>query len=338
MALVSTEELRSAGLGKAVVAVLGYGSQGRAQALNLRDSGVSVIVGLREGSPRRSRAEEDGLRVENPDVAVAGADLVAMLVPDEAQPGLYADVIDLHLKPEGALVFAHGYNIHYQLIEPRADLDVILVAPSGIGEQVRARYEAGHGTAGFVAVHRDASGQARNRALGYARALGEGRVAVIETTFAEEVETDLFAEQAVLVGGLTELITEAFGTLTDAGYQPEIAYFCCLEEVKLMADLIYEQGLASLWDSISSTAALGGLQVGPRVINEQSRKAMREALSGIRAGEFAADLARENREGFPQLEAARKKLREHPIEAVRSRLRALAEGGGVGPGGDKMAS
>lgn len=338
MALVPAEELRSASLGNAVVAVLGYGSQGRAQALNLRDSGVSVIVGLRENSPRRSRAEEDGLRVETPSDAVAGADLVAMLVPDEAQPGVYAEVIDSRLKPGGALVFAHGYNIHYQLIEPRADLDVILVAPSGIGEQVRARYEAGHGTAGFVAVDQDASGQARSRALAYARALGEGRVAVIETTFAEEVETDLFAEQTVLVGGLTELITEAFSTLTNAGYQPEIAYFCCLEEVKLMADLIYEQGLASLWDSISSTAALGGLQVGPCVVNEQSRQAMREALSGIRGGQFAADLAREGREGFPQLEAARKRLREHPIEAVRRRLRSVAESEGVGPGGDKMAS
>ena len=338
MALVPAEELRAASLGNATVAVLGYGSQGRAQALNLRDSGISVIVGLRAGSPRRARAEADGVRVESPEAAAAEADLVAMLVPDEVQPDVYGTVVDRHLRRNGAMAFAHRYNIHYGVIEPRADLDVILVAPSGIGEQVRARYEAGHGTAGFVAVHRDASGQARNRALGYARALGEGRVAVIETTFAEEVETELFAEQAVLVGGLTELITEAFGTLTDAGYQPEIAYFCCLEEVKLMADLIYEQGLASLWDSISSTAGLGGLQVGPRVVNEESRQAMREALSGIRAGEFAADLARESREGFPQLEAARQRLREHPIETVRSRLRALAEGGGVGPGGDKMAS
>lgn len=338
MALVPAEELRSASLGNAIVAVLGYGSQGRAQALNLRDSGVPVIVGLREGSPRRARAEADGLRVESPAAAVAGADLAAMLVPDEAQPEVYAGTVDPHLKHNGALVFAHGYNIHYRLIEPRADLDVILVAPSGIGEQVRARYEAGHGTAGFVAVERDASGQARSRALAYARALGEGRVAVIETTFAEEVETDLFAEQAVLVGGLTELIKQAFTTLTEAGYQSEIAYFCCLEEVKLMADLIYEQGLASLWDSISSTAAFGGLQAGPRVVNEQSRQAMREALSKIRDGRFAADLARETRAGFPQLKSARRRLREHSIEAVRSRLKAQAESGGVGPGGGKMAS
>ena len=338
MGLVPAEELRSASLGKATVAVLGYGSQGRAQALNLRDSGVSVIVGLRTDSPRRARAEVDGLRVESPEAAAAKADLVAMLVPDEVQPDVYGTVVDPHLRRHGAVIFAHGYNIHYRLIEPRADLDVILVAPSGIGEQVRARYEAGHGTAGFVAVGQDASGRARARALAYARALGEGRVAVVETTFAEEVETDLFAEQAVLVGGLTELITEAFVTLTEAGYQPEIAYFCCLEEVKLMADLIYEQGLASLWDSISSTAAFGGLQVGPRVVNEQSRKAMREALSRIRDGRFAAGLARETREGFPQLEKARQGLREHPIEIIRNRLRALAESGGVGPDGDKMAS
>ena len=338
MALVPAEELRSASLGEAAVAVLGYGSQGRAQALNLRDSGVSVIVGLRAESPHRARAEADGLRVQSPAEAVAGADLVAMLVPDEAQPEVYAAVVEPNLKHNGALVFAHGYNIHYGLIDPRPDLDVILVAPSGIGEQVRARYEAGHGTAGFVAVDKDASGEARTRALAYARALGEGRVAVIETTFAEEVETDLFAEQAVLVGGLTELITEAFTTLTEAGYQPEIAYFCCLEEVKLMADLIYEQGLASLWDSISSTAAFGGLETGPRVVNEQSREAMRGALSRIREGRFAADLAREIRGGSPRLESVRRSLREHPIEAVRGRLRALAESGGVGPGGDKMAS
>jgi len=338
MALVPSDELREADLGEATVAILGYGSQGRAQALNLRDSGVSVIVGLREESPRRARARDDGLRVEKPESAVAGADLVAMLVPDEAQPAVYAEIVEPALKPGGALVFAHGYNIHYGLIEPREDLDVILVAPSGIGEQVRARYEAGHGTAGFVAVEHDASGQARKRALGYARALGEGRVAVIETTFTEEVETDLFAEQAVLVGGLTELITKAFTTLEEAGYQPEIAYFCCLEEIKLMADLIYEQGLASLWDSISSTAAFGGLQVGPNVINDESATAMREALSRIRDGQFAANLAREIREGSPQLENARQKLREHPIEAVRSRLRALAKSGGVGPGGGKMAS
>jgi len=338
MALVPAEELRSASLGEATVAVLGYGSQGRAQALNLRDSGVSVIVGLRAGSPHRARAEADGLRVQSPAEAAAGADLVAMLVPDEVQPDVYATAVEPNLRHNGALVFAHGYNIHFRLIEPRPDLDVILVAPSGIGEQVRARYAAGHGTAGCGAVAHDASGGARTRALAHARALGEGRVAVIETTFAEEVETDLFAEQAVLVGGLTELITQSFATLTEAGYQPEIAYFCCLEEVKLMADLIYEQGLASLWDSISSTAAYGGMETGPRVVNEQSGQAMREALSRIRDGRFAADLARDARAGFPRLQSARRSLREHPIEAVRDRLRALAESGGVGPGGDKMAS
>ena len=338
MALVSAGELSAATLGNAVVAVLGYGSQGRAQALNLRDSGVSVVVGLRPGSAHRAGAEQDGLDVRTPAEAVARADLVAMLVPDEVQPEVYAEVVEPALKPGGALVFAHGYNIHYRYIRPRPDLDVVLVAPSGIGEQVRSRYEAGHGTAGFVAVNQDASGRGRERALAYARALGQGRVAVIETTFAEEVETDLFAEQAVLVGGVTELILQAFEVLADAGYQPEIAYFSCLEEVKLMADLIYERGLASLWESISSTAAFGGLQVGPRVINAQSVQAMRDALGAIRSRRFAAELDAEMKSGSPQLEKARARLRKHPVEAVRSRLRALAEAGGVGPGDDKMAS
>lgn len=338
MALVSARELSVATLGQAVVAVLGYGSQGRAQALNLRDSGIQVVVGLRSGSRHHEEAASDGLDVRTPAEAVARADLVAMLVPDEAQPEVYAEVVEPALKPGGGLVFAHGYNIHYRYIRPRPDLDVVLVAPSGIGEQVRSRYEAGHGTAGFVAVDQDASGRARERALAYSKALGQGRVAVIETTFAEEVETDLFAEQVVLVGGLTELILRAFEVLSDAGYQPEIAYFCCLEEVKFMADMIYERGLASLWDSISSTAAFGGLQVGPQVVNRLSVQAMRDALDAIRSRRFAAGLDTEMKSGSLQLEKARGRLSKHPVEAVRSRLRALAESGGVGPGDDKMAS
>ncbi|MGA7966284.1 MAG: ketol-acid reductoisomerase [Gammaproteobacteria bacterium] len=338
MGLVSATELQASSLDEATVAVLGYGSQGRAQALNLRDSGVSVVVGLRAGSPHRVEAESDGVEVLEPAAAVANASLVAFLVPDEAQPSLYANVVMPHLRQGGGLVFAHGFNIHYGHIQPRADLDVMLVAPSGIGEQVRAQYQAGHGTAGFVAVGQDATGRARSHALAYARALGTGRVAVIETTFAEEVETDLFAEQAVLVGGLTALIEAGFDTLVEAGYQPEIAYFSCLEEVKLMADMIYAQGLAALWQSISSTAAFGGLEEGPHVIGEPARAAMRDALARIRNGEFARALEAETTTGSPRLKAAYEQARNRPIEAVRARLRELAQTGGVGPGGDKMAS
>lgn len=338
MPLVAEQELRGASLAGISVAVVGYGAQGRAQALNLRDSGVTVVVGLRPGSASVAQAREDGLTVLKPVEAVRRANLVALLIPDEAQPAFYGQVVKPHLRAGGGLVFAHGYNIHYGHIRPRADLDVILVAPSGIGEQVRARYEAGSGTAGFVAVGQDASGQARTRALAYARALGEGRVAVIETTFAEEVDTDLFSEQAVLVGGLTQLIEAAFSTLVDAGYQPEIAYFSCLEEIKLMADMVHERGLASLWRSISSTAAFGGLEVGPRVVNEESRREMRMALARIRDRRFSRALQAETEAGLPRVARALERLQEHPIEAVRARLRAFAESGGVGPEGDKMAS
>lgn len=338
MGLVSATELQASSLDEATVAVLGYGSQGRAQALNLRDSGVSVVVGLRTGSPHRAAAESDGVEVLEPAAAVTNASLVAFLVPDEAQPAVYANVVMPHLRQGGGLVFAHGFNIHYGHIQPRADLDVMLVAPSGIGEQVRTQYQAGHGTAGFVAVGQDATGRARRHALGYARALGTGRVAVIETTFAEEVETDLFAEQAVLVGGLTALIEAGFETLVEAGYQPEIAYFSCLEEVKLMADMIYAKGLAALWQSISSTAAFGGLEEGPRIIGEPTRAAMRDALARIRDGEFARALEAETTAGSPHLAAAYERAGSRPIEAVRTRLRELARTGGVGPGGDKMAS
>lgn len=334
MGLVSTTELRAASLDGLTVAVLGYGSQGRAQALNLRDSGVPVVVGLRRGSPHLEQATADGLQVLEPVAAVQGADLVAMLVPDEAQPGLYAHVVLPHLRQGGGLVFAHGFNIHYGHIRPRADLDVMLVAPSGIGEQVRELYQQGYGAAAFVAVGSDASGQARSHALAYARALGAGRVAVIETTFAEEVETDLFVEQAVLVGGLTALIRAGFDTLVEAGYQPEIAYFSCLEEVKLMADMIYRQGLASLWRSISSTAAFGGLEVGSTVIGDSAREAMRAALDRIRSGEFAHALEAETAAGSPRLESALEQAEKHPIEAVRAHLRELARTSGVGPRGE----
>lgn len=321
MALVAGAELEAAGLGAERVAVLGYGSQGRAQALNLRDSGMDVVVGLRPGSASAARVRADGLPLTAPPEAVAQAVLVAMLVPDEAQSAVYEQAVAPYLAGGGALIFAHGFNIHYGRIRPREDLDVLLVAPSGIGEQLRARYEAGDGIAGFIAVGADATGNARRRALGYAKALGHDRVAVIETSFAEETETDLFAEQAVLVGGLTELIEAGFETLVEAGYQPEIAYFSCLEEMKLMADMIYAGGIADMRARISSTAAFGALEAGPRVVNEGSRAAMREVLADIATGRFAEALSREMAAGAPRLAAAVERAREHPIEAVRRRLR-----------------
>ncbi len=338
MGIIAAEELRHIGLGTEEVAVLGYGSQGRAQALNLRDSGINVRVGLRPGSVHADAVQADGLASGTPAEVVSRAALVAMLLPDEIQPRVYEDTVAPHLAPGGALVFAHGFNIHYRRIRPRDDLDVILVAPSGIGEQLRAQYEAGRGIAGFVAVAQDVTGRARTRALGYAKALGLDRVAVIETTFAEETESDLFAEQAVLVGGLTELIEAGFETLVAAGYQPEIAYFSCLEEVKLMADMIYANGLAHLQERISSTAAFGGLVAGPRVVDERSRAAMREVLADIVSGGFADALVREMDAGGPRLAAAVERARAHPLEAIRRRLRGEVPPAGAGLSDDEVAS
>lgn len=327
MAVVGAEELHGASLAGRTVAVLGYGSQGRAQALNLADSGVPVVVGLRPGSHTAARVRADGLQAGSLEEAVERADLVAMLVPDEVQARVYEQAVAARLRRGGALVFAHGFNIHYGYIRARADLDVVLVAPSGIGEQLRARYLAGGGIAGFVAVDQDATGVARGRALGFAKALGHARVAVIETSFAEETETDLFAEQAVLVGGLSALIEGGFETLVEAGYQPEIAYFSCLEEVKLMADMIYAHGLADMKRRISSTAGYGALVSGPRIIGEASRRAMREVLDDIAEGRFAAALEQEMANGAPGLEAEARRARRHPLEKIRARLRGGPPGG-----------
>jgi ketol-acid reductoisomerase len=305
------------------VAVLGFGAQGRAQALNLRDSGVELVVGLRIGSSHRDECEREGLVVATPDVAAAGCDLCVMLVPDEVQAGLYEAVLAPALRPGSALLFAHGYNIHYRRLAPRADLDVVLVAPLGIGEQVRRQYELGRGVPALLAVHQDATGRAAALAGAYAAANGHARAAVFETTFAEETETDLFAEQAVLCGGLGQLITAAFETLTEAGYPEELAYFCCLHEVKLIADLVQSRGLAGMRRSISSTAAFGDATRGPRVIGPESRRAMREMLAEIRTGLFAAELDREMGAGAPTLAAWREAAGAHPIEAVGERIRAL---------------
>ena len=305
------------------VAVLGFGAQGRAQALNLRDSGVSVTVGLRAGSPRRAECAAAGLEVRDPAAAATDCDLCVMLVPDEAQPGLYRDTLATALRPGAALVFAHGYNIHFRRLQPRADLDVIMVAPLGIGEQVRRQFELGRGVPALVAVHQDASGRAMALAGAYAAANGHARAAVFETSFAEETETDLFAEQAVLCGGLGQLILAAFETLTEAGYPEELAYFCCLHEVKLIADLVQSRGLAGMRRSISSTAAYGDATRGPRVIGPESRAELRALLGEIRDGRFAAELDAEMAAGAPTLAAWREAAAGHPLESVGARLRAL---------------
>lgn len=304
------------------VTVLGFGAQGRAQAVNLKDSAVPVSVGLRVASAARPVAIAAGLTVAEPAEAVAAADVVVMLIPDQVQPEVYRDLVEPRLPKGGMLVFAHGYNIHYGRIKPRADLDVVMVAPNGIGEQVRAQYAAGHGVPGMIAVHQDASGKARALALAYAWAQGHGRAGIIESSFREETETDLFAEQAVLCGGLTHLISAGFETLVEAGYAPEIAYFCCLHEIKLIADMVYARGIAGMRESISATAEFGDYTRGPRVIGPETRAAMRALLGEIRDGTFAAELDAEMQAGKPVIQAGRAEARAALIERIGGELRA----------------
>ena len=304
------------------VVVFGYGAQGRAHAQNLRDSGVDVAVALRDRSPRRAHAREDGIAVVDVTTGAEQADLAMLLVPDEAQPALYRESLASALKPGAALVFAHGYNIHYARIVPRADLDVLLVAPKGIGDQVRATYAAGHGVPGLVAVQQDASGRGLERALGYARAVGHGRAVVLETTFADETETDLFGEQAVLCGGITALAKAGFDTLVDAGYPAELAYFECLHEIKLIADLMYARGVAGMRESISSTAAFGDCTRGPRLVDASVQASMRMILEEIRSGAFARELAAEVDAGYPTLKRAQAAARADALEEVGASLRA----------------
>ncbi|MDR9432915.1 MAG: ketol-acid reductoisomerase [Spiribacter sp.] len=305
------------------VAILGYGSQGHAHANNLKESGVPVVVGLRAGSASAEKAKAAGLEVAEVDAAVASADLVMMTLPDEHQAAVYTESVAPHLKQGGAIAFAHGFNIHYQQIEPRADMDVIMIAPKGPGHLVRSTYVEGNGVPSLIAVHQDASGQARDVALSYASANGGGRSGVIETSFQEETETDLFGEQAVLCGGITSLIEAGFETLVEAGYAPEMAYFEVLHETKLIVDLLYQGGIANMRYSISNTAEYGDFTRGPRVINEQSRQAMRELLEEIRNGEFAKEFVLENQAGAPRLKAMRRRAFEHPIEEVGSKLRDM---------------
>ena len=305
------------------VAIIGYGSQGHAHANNLRDSGVDVVVGLREDSSSRPKAVNAGLRVDTVANAVAFADVVMMLVPDELAADLYASEVADHLKPGAALAFAHGFNVHFGFITPNANNDVIMIAPKGPGHLVRSTYTEGGGVPCLIAVSQDASGAARDIALSYASAVGGGRAGIIETTYKEETETDLFGEQSVLCGGLTSLIQAGFETLVEAGYAPEMAYFECLHETKLIVDLIYEGGIANMRYSISNTAEYGDVTRGPRVITPAVKAEMKKILGEIQSGEFAREWMEESRSGGAKFQSLRQAGREHDIEAVGERLRAM---------------
>ena len=305
------------------VAVIGYGSQGHAHANNLKDSGVDVVVGLRAGSGSARKAEEAGLATAEIAEAAKQADLVMLLAPDEHQPSIYAEQIEPNLKQGGTLAFAHGFNIHFNQIEPRADLDVVMVAPKAPGHTVRSEFAKGGGIPDLIAVKQDASGQAKARALSYASAIGGGRTGIIETTFQDETETDLFGEQAVLCGGASALVTAGFETLVEAGYAPEMAYFECLHELKLIVDLMYEGGIANMRYSISNTAEYGDLTRGPRIINDQTKEEMRRILKEIQTGEFAREFILENKADQPTLKAKRRIDQGHQIEEVGERLRSM---------------
>ncbi len=305
------------------VTIIGYGSQGHAHANNLRDSGVEVTVGLRPGSKSEVKAKKAGIAVQSIEAAVEGADLVMVLAPDEHQADLYSDKIAPNLKQGATLAFAHGFNIHFQQIEPRSDLDVIMIAPKGPGHLVRSTYKQGGGVPCLICVHQNPSGQAKETALSYASANGGGRAGVIETTFREETETDLFGEQTVLCGGLTALIQAGFETLVEAGYAPEMAYFECLHEVKLIVDLIYEGGIANMRYSISNTAEYGDFTRGPRIVTDETRAEMRKILTEIQSGQFAREFIMENQTGTAVLKAMRRLGAEHEIERVGGRLRSM---------------
>ena len=306
------------------VAIIGYGSQGHAHANNLKDSGVAeVVVGLRKGSAGVAKAEGAGFAVMDPADAAKWADIVMVLTPDEGQGALYRDKLGPNMKEGSALMFAHGFNVHFNLIEPRADMDVLMVAPKGPGHTVRSEYQRGGGVPCLVAVAQNASGNALELGLSYASAIGGGRAGIIETTFKEECETDLFGEQAVLCGGLVELIKAGYETLVEAGYAPEMAYFECLHEVKLIVDLIYEGGIANMNYSISNTAEYGEYVSGPRIITDATRAEMRRVLADIQSGRFARDWMLENRVNQASFKAMRRKLAEHPIEQVGEKLRAM---------------
>jgi ketol-acid reductoisomerase len=305
------------------VAIIGYGSQGHAHALNLHESNVDVRVGLRQGSPSWQKALSAGLAVHTVSEACLEAEVIMILVPDEIQPTLYRGEIEGSLTKGKALAFAHGFNIHYGQIVPPKDVDVFMVAPKGPGHLVRYEYTQGRGVPSLIAVHQDASGAAKETALAYAATLGAGRAGILETTFREETETDLFGEQAVLCGGVTELVLAGFETLVNAGYSPEIAYFECLHELKLIVDLIYEGGFTNMYYSVSNTAQYGGLSRGKRALGEVSRKAMQELLKDVQSGQFAREWILENQAHRPVFRALTRDMEEHPIEKVGRDLRKM---------------
>lgn len=305
------------------VSIIGYGSQGHAHANNLKDSGVDVTVGLREGSASATKAEAAGLKVASIEDAVASADVVMVLAPDENQAEIYTKQIEPNIKEGAALAFAHGFNIHFEAIKPRADLDVIMIAPKAPGHTVRSEFVNGGGIPDLIAVSQDATGTAKSIALSYASGVGGGRTGIIETTFREETETDLFGEQAVLCGGTTALVQAGFETLVEAGYAPEMAYFECLHELKLIVDLMYQGGIADMRYSISNTAEYGDVTRGPRIVNENTKAEMKKILSEIQSGEFAKEFITEMHSGGKNLESLREKTRQHPIEVTGAKLRSM---------------
>jgi ketol-acid reductoisomerase len=305
------------------VCIIGYGSQGHAHANNLQDSGVEVCVGLRAGSSSAAKAEGAGIAVKSVEDGVAWADVVMVLAPDEHQAAIYKEQIEPNIKQGAAMAFAHGFNIHFEAISPRADLDVIMIAPKAPGHTVRSEFVNGAGIPDLIAISQDASGNAKDIALSYASAIGGGRTAIIETTFREETETDLFGEQAVLCGGTTALVQAGFETLVEAGYAPEMAYFECLHELKLIVDLMYQGGIADMRYSISNTAEYGDVSRGPRIVNENTKAEMKKILEEIQSGQFAKEFIDEMHSGAKNLEALRKKGREHQIEEVGAELRSM---------------
>jgi ketol-acid reductoisomerase len=328
MRLYSHKDVDKKALKGARIAILGYGSQGRAHALNLNDSGFDVVVGVRKGGEGWKKARKAGLKVADPKDAVKGADLVAILIPDTAQKEFYQSIKG-DLKKGATLLFAHGFNVHFRQIKPRRDLDVVLIAPKGPGDLVRRQYQEGAGVPCLLAVAQDASGKAHAKALAYAHGIGGTRGGVIETTFAEETETDLFGEQAVLCGGATELVLKGFETLVEAGYQPEVAYYECMHELKLIVDLLYEGGIAKMHRFISETAKYGDLTRGPRIVNERVKNEMRKVLKEVQSGKFARQWIKENATGKVNYAKLLKKDLAHPIEktgaALRSRMAWLQE-------------
>ena len=321
MRMYSEKDVNPSILEDKKIVILGYGSQGRAHALNLKDSGFNVVVGLRRNGASWDKAISDGLDVNEPNDAVKDASIVMFLTPDMTQENIYKN-IEQSIEKDAAIVFAHGFNIHYKRIKPRDDLDVFLIAPKGPGGLVRRQYKEGHGVPCLVAIEHDKSGEALDLALAYAHGIGGARAGVIETTFAEETETDLFGEQAVLCGGATELVVAGYETLVEAGYQPEVAYYECMHELKLIVDLLHEGGLKKMHEFISDTAAYGDLVSGPRVIDEHARKKMKDILDDIQTGKYAENWINENEAGQPEFKRMMNNDLEHPIEKVGTDLRS----------------